>query len=232
MGRSGPAPHVKLLVAAGVAATLPSQACAQFIAPHKVTFASSDPSAAAAFAQRYLGATRLSGSDGKPGSFRIKADCETGTCGDCVVGEWVAFRHTRLNMRGVPRAFVKLGFDSFHLHFVKHHHRPTGDLSIAAFERAVAEAHGRFDAWSAWMDLRLRLRSQSLDTLAVQLAAGGVPFLARRTARRAALRRLGRAVVRRRAQPALRRPSVDLARPTSRGRESTREAGGGAVALR
>ena len=113
--------HVKLLMAAGVA-SMPSRALAQFVAPHKVTFASSDPSAAAAFAVRYLGATRLSGDDGKPGSFRVKAECAAGdtACGDCVVGEWVAFRHTRLNMHDVPRGFVKLGFDSFHLHFVQH----------------------------------------------------------------------------------------------------------------
>ena len=105
-------PLQKLLMAAGVA-SMPSRALAQFVAPHKVTFASSDPSAAAAFAVRYLGATRLSGDDGKPGSFRVKAECAAGgtACGDCVVGEWVAFRHTRLNMHDVPRGFVKLGFD-------------------------------------------------------------------------------------------------------------------------
>ena len=148
--------------------SMPSRALARFVAPHKVTFASSDPSAAAAFAARYLGATRLSGDDGKPaGSFRVKADCATGgtACGDCVVGEWAAFRHTRLNMHDVPRGFVKLGFDSFHLHFVRHSHRPTGNLSIAAFERAVAASHGDFDSWDTWMDFRLTLRGRSLDGL-------------------------------------------------------------------
>ena len=166
-------PRVTLLVAAGAAFTLPS-ALAQFVAPHKVTFASSDPSAAATFAMRYLGAVRLSGSDGKPGSFRVNADCEGGTaCEDCAIGEWVAFRHTRLNMRDVPRAFVKLGFDSFHLHFVRHRHRPTGNLSIATFERAVAASHGDFGSkWDAWMDFRLTLRGRSLDGRAAMSRPG------------------------------------------------------------
>ena len=117
----------QLRLMAAFLACLPSRALAQFVAPHKVTFASSDPSAAAAFAARYLGATRLSGADGKPGSFRVKGECAAvggTTCDDCVVGEWVAFRHTRLNMRYVPRGFVKLGFDSFHLHFVRHRRLP------------------------------------------------------------------------------------------------------------
>ena len=162
-----PARRSKPPKAAGVV-SMPSRALGQFVAPHKVTFASSDPSAAAAFAARYLGATRLSGDDGKPaGSFRVKAACATGgtACGDCVVGEWAAFRHTRLNMHDVPRGFVKLGFDSFHLHFVRHSHRPTGNLSIAAFERAVAASHGDFDSWDTWMDFRLTLRGRSLDGL-------------------------------------------------------------------
>ena len=56
--------HPMLLMATFLAPA-PTRVLAQFIAPHKVTFASSDPVAAAAFAVRYLGATRLSGKDGK-----------------------------------------------------------------------------------------------------------------------------------------------------------------------
>ena len=112
-----------MLLMATFLAPTPTHVFAQFIAPHKVTFASSDPVAAAAFTMRYLGATRvsgkdgktrLSGKDGKPGSFRFPTECAAdggATCGECAVGEWVAFRHTRLNMRDVPRGFVKLGFD-------------------------------------------------------------------------------------------------------------------------
>ena len=149
----------------------PTRVLAQFVAPHKVTLASSDPVAAAAFSVRYLGATRLDGKDGKPGSFREPAECAAdggATCGECTVGEWVAFRHTRLNMQDVPRGFVKLGFDSFHLHFVRHRHRPTGNLSIAAFERALAASHADFGAWDPWLDFRLVLRGRSLDALVVR----------------------------------------------------------------
>ena len=48
---------------------------------------------------------------------------------------------------------------------MKHGHRPTGNLSITAFERAVAASHGDFDEWDAWMDFRLTLRGRSLDGL-------------------------------------------------------------------
>ena len=170
MRRRSLALHPMLLMATFLAPA-PTRVLAQFVAPHKVTFASSDPVAAAAFAVRYLGATRLSGKDGKIGSFRRPVECAAdggATCDECAVGEWVAFRHTRLNMQDVPRGFVKLGFDSFHLHFVRHRHRPTGNLSIAAFERALAASHADFGAWDPWLDFRLVLRGRSLDALVVR----------------------------------------------------------------
>ena len=173
-----------MLLMAAFLAPGPTHALAQFVAPHKVTLASSDPVAAAEFAVRYLGATRLSGKDGKPGSFRMTecaaVDHLRMTCEECAVGEWVAFRHTRLNMRDVPRGFVKLGFDSFHLHFVRHRHRPTGNLSIAAFERALAASHADFGAWDPWLDFRLVLRGRSLDALVVR---PGLPAPARTRSR-------------------------------------------------
>ena len=48
---------------------------------------------------------------------------------------------------------------------MRHRHRPTGNLSITAFERALAASHGDFDEWDAWMDFRLTLRGRSLDGL-------------------------------------------------------------------
>ena len=72
------------------------------------------------------------------------------------------------DVQDVPRGFVKLGFDSFHLHFVRHRHRPTGNLSIAAFEHALAASHADFGAWDPWLDFRLVLRGRSLDALVVR----------------------------------------------------------------
>ena len=80
----------------------------------------------------------------------------------------------------VPAPFTQLGFDTFHLHFVKHAHRPEGTLPLAQFEQAVATAHDGLSRWDEWMDLRIVFYADtSLDALAISFARGNVPFMAR-----------------------------------------------------
>jgi len=145
-----------------------SQGEAVFLAPQKMTFASTDPPAAAAFCERYLLAKWL----------RHKRRKHPEGDG-CTTLEWVTFLHTAIKNRSVPSQFVKFGFDRFHFHFVKHLRRPMGSQSISEFERLIESERANFTRWNAWMDYRTNLHSDSLDDLVLRLTRGGVPFLAR-----------------------------------------------------
>ena len=142
-----------------------------YIGPQKMTLASTDPHAASAFCQKYLGAVH------HPMSSKVAPDGGN----ECKTLAWVEFAHTKIRQH-IPTQYRAQHIESFHLHFVKHQHRPSGSLSIHDFETALLHAHRNFTVWDAWMDYRLTMEASSLNSLVTQLAVAGLPFLARQNA--------------------------------------------------
>ena len=136
-----------------------------------MTLASTDPHAASAFCQKYLGAVH------HPMSSKVAPDGGN----ECKTLAWVEFAHTKIRQH-IPTQYRAQHIESFHLHFVKHQHRPSGSLSIHDFETALLHAHRNFTVWDAWMDYRLTMEASSLNSLVTQLAVAGLPFLARQNA--------------------------------------------------
>merc|ERR1719191_1062266 len=137
---------------------------AKYIGPWKMTFASAAPELARDFCMKYLGAEHYYFTfPGMP---------------SCAELQWVTFPGKPLEGE-VPKPWRKTPFRFFQFHFVKHHRRPTGPMTIGELEQKFKSMHGNFTTYNQFMDTRVTLEADDLDPIAARLVHDRQPFLAR-----------------------------------------------------
>merc|ERR1719191_718902 len=137
---------------------------AKYIGPWKMTFASAAPELARDFCMKYLGAEHYYFTfPGMP---------------SCAELQWVTFPGKPLEGE-VPKPWRKTPFRFFQFHFVKHHRRPTGPMTIGELEQKFKSMHGNFTTYNQFMDTRVTLEADDLDPIAARLVHDKQPFLAK-----------------------------------------------------
>jgi hypothetical protein len=137
---------------------------AKYIGPWKMTFASAEPELARDFCMKYLGAEHYYFTfPGMP---------------SCAELQWVSFPDALLEGE-VPKPWKKKPFKFFQFHFVKHHRRPTGPMTIEKLEQKLKTMHGNFTTYNEFMDTRVTMQVDDLDPIAARLVHDQQPFLAR-----------------------------------------------------
>ena len=135
-----------------------------WVVPWKMTFASSDPAAAAAFVVRALGGTVIAPS----------ADLNQ----SCGTVRWLA----------LPKggSGANDDTDGFQLHFVYNPRKRTGPLTVERFEKYLSQLHGNLSAingsaalYDQWLDSHVALLVDDVTVYTSRFDALGVPYFTR-----------------------------------------------------
>eukprot|EP00746_Dinoflagellata_sp_MGD_P000919 gnl/MRDRNA2_/MRDRNA2_101715_c0_seq1.p1 gnl/MRDRNA2_/MRDRNA2_101715_c0~~gnl/MRDRNA2_/MRDRNA2_101715_c0_seq1.p1 ORF type:complete len:598 (+),score=101.83 gnl/MRDRNA2_/MRDRNA2_101715_c0_seq1:123-1916(+) len=136
----------------------------KYIGPWKMTFASAAPTLARDFCMKYLGAEHYYFTfPGMP---------------SCAELQWISFPGAPMQGE-VPKPWRKKPFRFFQFHFVKHHRRPTGPMTIEQLELKLKAMHGNFTEYNQFMDNRVTMEADDLDPIAARLIHDKHPLLAR-----------------------------------------------------
>jgi catechol 2,3-dioxygenase-like lactoylglutathione lyase family enzyme len=152
---------------AAAAAVVATTIAATTMLPWKMTYAVTDPVAAADFCVAHLGATAM--------DQHVSNDT-------CAVIRWVKFPNSNVTSGG------GVG-QEFQLHFVHNPHKIAGSMSLADFERRLVALHGdlrraddprRGNAdYDQWMDNHVGLRVPDIAPYVEHFRGAGIPFFTR-----------------------------------------------------
>ena len=137
-----------------------------FMGVWKMTYASTDPAAALTFAVKYLGAS----------DWNIPpVSCEEERTGDSI--KWLYFKHAPVCGGDTGLKHYGREGSHFHLHFVQLSAKPQGAFTVKMYEEFTSSMHNQLQVEDIFMNPRVTLVTNSLDTHITKFREDDIPHL-------------------------------------------------------